>query len=135
MSIGHFINLLEICLKITYFQFQDKFLKSGRNCHRVTFTSYSCQLLHGALSHQGHKKTDEQQPRMWKRCDDDTFVVQRTTDRDNFHEHINSIAHAYNSKLKKQEQIGVCPSMIPVCSYTEGASKSPVTFEHTERAL
>ena len=57
--------------------------------------------------------TAEQQPRIWKRCDDDTFMVQNTTDRDRFLEHINSIGPCIQFKVEETRANRSMPSFTP----------------------
>ena len=51
----------------------------------------------------------EHPPRIWKRFVDDTFVVQRTSDRDRFLEHINPIDQCIQFTVEHMTAYGSMP--------------------------
>ena len=84
------ILLLEFCLKSTHFPSKDKW--TSRGCgYGIPSRPHSSHPLHGVLQAKGSKYCHPPHPIIWLRYVDDTSVVQREENKQNFLELINSV--------------------------------------------
>ena len=92
MKVEQIISLLEFCLKMTYFQFQDRFFEQlhGTASYGV---SHQPQLWPTSLCRTLRPRhlITQHPPRIWKRYVDDTCVVIDSARKEEFLEYINNI--------------------------------------------
>ena len=53
-------------------------------------------------------------PRLWCRYVDDTFVIQKEVNKQNFLQHINSVDQAIQFTVENNKEDGATPSWIPL---------------------
>ena len=91
MSVKNIITLLEFCLKNTYFTFQGKYLEQqegaamGSPISPIVANLYMEGFETKAISSSPHP------PYLWKRFVDDTFTIIKSSEKERFLEHLNSI--------------------------------------------
>ena len=90
ISIQHIITLLDFCLKNTYFLFQGKYYEWVQGTAMTSPISpiVASLFMEGfevkAISSAPHL------PRLWLRCVDDTFFIQKAEHSNQFPQHINT---------------------------------------------
>ena len=91
MKVEHIINLLEFCLKTTYFQFQGRFFEQLQGAAMVSpISPIVANLFMEDFEIKAINSTVDP-PRIWKRFVDETFVVINSNRKENFLEHINTM--------------------------------------------
>ena len=91
MTEEHLISLLEFCLKTTYFQFQGRFFEQlqgaaiGSPITPIVAKLYMEEFEIRAIN------TAEHPPRIWMGYVDDIFVVIKTSYKEKFLKHLNSL--------------------------------------------
>ena len=91
MKVEQIISLLEFCLKTTYFQFQGRFYEQlhgaamGSPISPIVANLYMEDFETKAISSAVHP------PSIWKRFVDDTFIVIKSSRKEEFLDHINNL--------------------------------------------
>ena len=91
MNIRQITSLLEFCLRSTYFTFQNKYYEQiegtamGSPISPIVANLYMEDLERKAIQSAPHP------PAFWKRFVDDTFVIIKSSHKEEFLDHINSI--------------------------------------------
>ena len=93
MTVNNITCLLEFCLSSTYFTFQDKFYEQAEGAAMGSPISPIVANLCMEDFEMRTINTSPHTPLMWKRFEDDTFVVIKATQKQSFLDHINSIDH------------------------------------------
>ena len=93
VTVDHIISLLGFCLKTTYFQFQGRFFEKiqgvavGSSISPIVANLYMEEFHIRAIN----TAATEHPPRLWKRYVDDIFVVTKTSHKEEFLDHLNSL--------------------------------------------
>ena len=109
MGVNDIILLLEFCLKNTYFSFQDQFFEQvegvamGSPVRPIVGNLYMEYLEQKALSTAPHP------PRFWCRYVDDTFVIHKEVNKQDFLQHINSVDPAIKFTVEDNKEDGSIP--------------------------
>ena len=91
MTVEHIINLLEFCLRNTYFSFQGRYYEQtegaamGSPINPLVANLFMEEFEKQAIS------TSTTPPILWKKFVDDTFTIIKQNNKDSFLEHFNSI--------------------------------------------
>ena len=91
MKVEHITSLLEFCLKTTYFQFQGSFYEQVSGAAMGSPISPIVANLFMEDFEVKAINTAKNPPKMWKRYVDDTCVILKSTAKEEFFHHINSI--------------------------------------------
>ena len=109
MTVGHITSLLEYCLKSTYFVFQGKYYEKlegaamGSPLSPIIANIYMEEFETKALN------TALNPPTLWKRFVDDTFVFIKTSHKEEFFKHINSIEGSIQFTAEETQADGSLP--------------------------
>ena len=113
MTVDNIIELLEFCLKNTYFLFQDVFYEQtkgaamGSPVGPIVANIYMEAFENRAISTALHPH------RMWKRYIDDTFVIQHQSHKEEFLRHINTVDPSIQFTVEEPKDDGSIPFWIP----------------------
>ena len=92
LSVDNLVELIELCLKTTYFSFGGKFYTQVHGCAMGSPVSpIVTNLCMEAFEQQALHTYTGTPPRLWLRYVDDTFVVLHQKEIHHFFEHINSV--------------------------------------------
>ena len=88
---SHLVQLIELCLRTTYFQFEDKFYEQSEGAAMGSPLSPVIANLYMEYLEETALQTATLHPRLWLRYVDDTFVIWQhgPEELQRFHEHIN----------------------------------------------
>ena len=109
IGIDDIILLLEFCLKNTYFSSQGQFFKQvegaamGSPVSPIVANLYMEYLEQKALSTASHP------PRFWHSYADDTFVIHKEANKQDFLQHINSVDPAIKFTVEDNKEDGSIP--------------------------
>ena len=91
MSIKHIMDLLEFCLRSTYFTYQGKFYEQVEGAAMDSPISPIVANLYMENFELRALNTSPNLPLMWKRFVDDTFVVMKKAHKEEFLTHLKSV--------------------------------------------
>ena len=91
MKVEHITSLLEFCLKTTYFQFQGNFYEQISGAAMGSpISPIVANLFMEEFESKSHSNSHNP-PKMWKRFVDDTCVILKSANKEEFFHHINHI--------------------------------------------
>ena len=91
MAVNHIVSLLEFCLRSTYFTFKGRFYEQqdgaamGSPISPIVANLYMEDLETKAI------QSAQNPPSFWRRFIDDTFTIMKSSQIDNFLQHLNSL--------------------------------------------
>ena len=91
MSTQHIMDLLEFCLRSTYFTFRGKFYEQVEGAAMGSPISPIVANLHMESFEVRALQSSPNPPLLWKRFVDDTFVIMKKAHREDFLTHLNSV--------------------------------------------
>ena len=109
MNIRQITSLLEFCLRSTYFTFQNKYYEQiegtamGSPISPIVANLYMEDLETKAIQSAPHT------PAFWKRFVDDTFVIIKSSHKQEFLDHINSIDSNIQFTSEESREDGSMP--------------------------
>ena len=118
LAVSDIILLLEFCLKNTYFSFQDQFYEQvegvavGSPVSPIIANLYMEYLEQKALS-------SAPTPSFWHRFVDDTFVIHKEVNKQDFLQHINSVDPTIGFTVEDSKEDGSNPFLGHHCQ-TQG---------------
>ena len=83
LSTNNILELLEFCLNNIYFLFQNQYFEHTKGAAMGSPVSPIVAISTGRLLRDRAINTALQPPRIWRRCVDDTFVVQQKSHKEN----------------------------------------------------
>ena len=108
MSVNDIILLLEFCLKNTNFSFQDQFFEQVEGTATGSMVSPIIANLYMEYLEQKALSTAPT-PRFWHRFVDDTFVIHKEVNKQDFLQHINSVDLAIEFTVEDNKEDGSIP--------------------------
>ena len=113
-------------------------LWTSRRCSNGVSTQPHCgKHIHGALWNQGPWNSTTP-PSIWKRYVDDTFVIQKTTHKEEFFQHLNSIEEKIQFTAENTKADGSLPFLDTLVTVKEDGSLSTSIYRkptHTNQYL
>ena len=109
MSIKHIMNLLEFCLKSTYFTYQGKYYEQVEGAAMGSPISPIVANLYMENFELTALNTSPNPPLMWKRFVDDTFVVMKKAHKEEFLTHLNSVDNNIQFTTEEPRSDGSLP--------------------------
>ena len=109
LAVNDITLLLEFCIKNTHFSFQDQFCEQvegaamGFPVGHIVANLYMEYLEQKALSTAPHS------PRFWWKFVDDTFVIHKEVNKQDFLQHINSVDAAIRFTVEDNKEDGSIP--------------------------
>ena len=91
MSTKHIMDLLEFCLRSTYFTYRGKYYEQVEGAAMGSPISPIVANLYTESFELRALNTSPNPPSMWKRFVDDTFVIMKKTHKEEFLTHLNSM--------------------------------------------
>ena len=138
LAVNDIIHLLEFCLKNTYFSFQDQFSEQvegaamGSPVSPIRANLYMEYLEQKALSTAPHP------PRFWCRFVDDTFVIHKEVNKQDFLQHITRVDPAIKFTVEDNKEDGSIPFMDTIVKPEADGSLSITMYRkpiHTDQYL
>ena len=103
LAVNDIILLLEFCLKNTYFSLQDQFYE---HVEGVAMGSPVSPIIANLYMEYLEQKALSTAPRFWCRFVDDTFVIHKEVNKQDFLQHINSIDPAIRFTVEEIKEDG-----------------------------
>ena len=134
IGVDDIILLLEFCLKNTYFSFQDQFFEGatmGSPVSPIVANLYMEYLEQEALS-------TAPTPRFWCRFVDDTFVIHKEVNKQDFLQHINSVDPVIKFTVEDNKEDGSIPFLDTIVKPEENGGLSITVYRklsHTDQYL
>ena len=107
IGVDDIILLLEFCLKNTYFSFQGQFFEQVEGAAMGSLVSPIVANLY--MEYLEQKALSTAPPRFCCRFVDDTFVIHKEVNKQDFLQHINSVDPAIKIKVKDNKEDGSIP--------------------------
>ena len=108
IGVDDIILLLEFCLKNTYFSFQGQFFEQVKGVAMGSLVSPIVANLY--MEHFEQKAlSSSPTPRFWCRFVDDTFVIHKEVNKNDFLQHINSVDPAIKFKVNTTRRMVPSP--------------------------
>ena len=108
MGVNDIFLLLEFCLKNTYFSFQDQFFEQVKGVAMGSLVSPIVANLYKEYVEQKALSTAPT-PRFWCRFVDDTFVIHKEVNKQDFLQHINRVDPAIKFTVEDNKGDGSIP--------------------------
>ena len=109
MKVEHITCLLEFCLKTAYFQFQGNFYEQISGAAMGSPISPIVANLFIEEFEVRAIQTAKNPPKMWKRYVDDTCVILKSANKEEFFHHINHIDHRNSIYIRRIQARWVNP--------------------------
>jgi len=138
LNIDQIVDLVDICLKTTYFSYQGKFYKQQHGCAMGSPVSpIVVNLCMESFEQEALQSYPGVKPRIWLRFVDDTFVILPQNELDGFFRHINSIDDniKFTQELCKDNSLAFLDCLISVNSDGYLTSKVYRKPTHTDHYL
>ena len=104
LAVSDIILLLESCLKITYFSFQDQFYEQVAGAAMGSPVSLIAANLYMEYLEQKGLSIAPHHPRFWCRLVDGTFVIHKKVNKQGFPQHINSVDPAIKFTVEDNKE-------------------------------
>ena len=109
IGVDDIILLLEFCLKNSYFSFQGQFFEQDEGAAMGSPVSPIVANLYMEYLDQKSPKHCTPPPRFWHRLVDDTFVIHKEVNKQDFLQHINSVGPAIKFTVEDNKEDGSIP--------------------------
>ena len=138
IDVNDFILLLEFCLKNTFFSFQGQLFEQvegasmGSPVSPIVANLYMEHIEQKALSSSPHP------PRFWCRFVDDTFVIHKEVNKNDFLQHINSVDPSIKFTVEDNKEDGSIPFLDTIVKPEANAGLSITVYRkptHTDQYL
>ena len=93
ISVNHIVSLLEFCLRSTYFTFKGRFYEQQEGAAMGSLISPILANLYMEDLETKAIQSAQNPPSFWRRFVDDTLTITKSSQIDNFLQHLNSIDH------------------------------------------
>ena len=103
MGVNDILLLLEFCLKHAYFSFQDQFFEQVEGAAMGSLVSPIVANLYMEYLEQKALSTSHP-PSFWHRYVDDTFVIHKEVNKQDFQQHINSVDPAIKITVEDNKE-------------------------------
>ena len=110
IGVDDIILLLEFCLKNTYFSFQGQFFEQVEGVAMGSLVSPIVANLYMEYLEEKALSTAPHPPRFWHRFVDDTFVIHKEVNKQDFLQHINNVDPAIKFTVKTIRRMIPSPS-------------------------
>ena len=137
MEVSDIILLLELCLKNTYFSFQDQFYEQVEGAAMGSPVSPIVANLHMEYLEQKALSTAPH-PRFWCRYVDDTFVIHKEANKQGFLQHINSVDPPIRFTVEDNKEDGSIPILDNIVKPEADGTLSITMYRkptHTDQCL
>ena len=137
LAVNDIILLLEFCLKNTYF-FQDQFCEQVEGVAMGSPVSPTIANLYMEYLEQKALSTVPHLPRFWHRFVDDTFVIHKEVNKQDFLQHINSVDPAIRFTVEDNKEDGFIPFLDTIVKPEADGSLSITVYRkpmHTDQYL
>ena len=138
MAVNDIILLFEFCLKNTYFSFQDQFYEQVKGAAIGSPVSPIVANLYMEYLEQKALSTAPHAPRFWHRSVDDTFVIHKEINKQDFLQHINSVDPAIKFIVEDNKKDGSIPFLDTIFKPEADGSLSITVYReptHTDQYL
>ena len=138
MCVEDIVLLLEFCLKHTYFSFQGQFFEQVEGAAMGSPVSPIVAKLYMEYLEQKALSTAPHPPRFWHRFVDDTFVIHKEVNKQDFLQHINSVDPAIRFTVEDNKQDGSIPFLDTMVKPEANGSLSITVYRkptHTDQYL
>ena len=115
IGVADIILLLEFCLKNTYFSFQGQFFEQVEGAAMGSPVSPIVANLYMEYLEQKALSTTSHPPRFWHRLVDDTFVIHKEVNKQDFLQHINSVNPVIKFTVEDNKEDGSIPFLDHHC--------------------
>ena len=138
IGVDDIILLLEFCLKNTYFSFQSQFFEQVEGVAMGSQVSPIVADLYMEYLEQKALSTGPHLPRFWCRFVDDTFVIHKDVNKQDFLQHINSVDLAIKFTVEDNNKDGSIPFLDTIVKPEENGGLSITVYRkptHTNQYL
>ena len=138
MGVNDIIILLEFCLKNTYFSFQGQLSEQVEGAAMGSPVSPIVANLYMEYLEQKSPKHCTQPVKFWHRYVDDTFVIHKEVNKQDFLQHINSVDPAIKFTVEDNKEDGSIPFLHTIIKPEEDGSLSITVYRkpiHTDQYL
>ena len=138
MEVSDIILLLEFCLKNRYFSFQDQFCEQVEGAAMGSPVSPIVANLYMEFLEQKALSTAPTPPRFWCRYVDDTFVIHKEVNKQDFLQHINSVDPAIKFTVEDNKEDGSIPFLDTIVKPEADGTLSITVYRkptHTDQYL
>ena len=137
LSLEQIADLLEMCLKSTYFSFGGNFYEQKEGAAMGSPVSAVVANLYMEFFEELALETAPTRPRLWKRCVDDTFCILRKGSTEELLHHLNGVRRTIKFTVE-QEEDGTLPFLDTLLRRRRDGSLDVSVYRkptHTDRYL
>ena len=137
LTVNDIIQLLEFCLKNVYFSFQDQFYEQVKGAAIGSWVSPIVVNLSMEYFEQKALSTAPT-PRLWQRYVENTFVIQKEVNKQDFLQHITSVEPAIQFTVENNKEDGAIPFLDTIVRPEADGSLSITVYRkptHTDQYL